>query len=103
MRERTSVKVFMLVKQFMYGTHDYGTFRTRSEAETQLTRCGPEGAPSIVEVPVFGGELTDDTVYSAACYDSVLDIHVLEGVYSSYEAANDAAGERGIVTSRTLE
>jgi hypothetical protein len=64
---------------------------------------GNDGLPGVVECHVFGASPDQSEVYVASCYDSVLDIHSVEGAYSTYEAAKSAAGDRGMVLTRMIE
>lgn len=95
--------IFLVVTRYMGGVQDCGVFATRSGAEQFACSLGSGGSPEVVSSPVFGDTTALTEVFVGSYYDPILDIHTLEGVYSSYEAAKDAAGERGLVLTRKIE
>jgi hypothetical protein len=93
----------MVVTRFMGGTQAEHIFDTRLAAESHARSLGNAGGPVVVECPVFGATPTAQEVYVASCYDAPLDIHIIEGAYGTYDEANSAAGDRGVVATKRIE
>ena len=97
------VMVYMVLTQYMGGIQDERVFAARLAAEHHARSLGSAGGPRVVECPVFGTPPDQSMVFVASCYDPRLDIHIVEGAYSTYEEAKSAAGEQGNVSTREIE
>lgn len=95
--------VFVVVTRFMDVPHDGPVFSSRERAERFIANKSKAGDPTVERCPVIGGVVEPGVVYTSAWFDSSADLHHFEAVYGTYEAADRAAGEHGIVLRRLID
>lgn len=96
------MKVFVVVSRYMFGVQDCAIYTSRKSAEQHIKDNDIGGNPDVIESEVFGEPEKENTVYSASYYDEPHDIHILEGIYGTYDQAKSAAGDRGLVLNRDI-
>jgi len=96
------MKVYVVISRFMMGLQDCAIYSSRNAALNHIEEYDIGGNPGVLEMEVIGEPKKTRHVYTASCYDSLYEIHVLKGVYGIYEHAKTVAGENGLVLSRVI-
>jgi hypothetical protein len=103
-KTKPSMNVFVVVTYYMDGIQGEQVFASAKAAELYLAnRAEKSGRPQVEERAVIGRLENPNFVFTAATYDRAYDTHNFKGVYGNYDDAKKAAGEKGLVLSRSLE
>jgi hypothetical protein len=87
----------------MNAIQDGPVFSSEKAAYEFVTRWQNEGTPVVRRYPVQGDAVESRLVYTSSRYDPLDDVHHFEAVYGTWDAAKQAAGDRGIALSRTID
>lgn len=90
------MELFVVIAPSMRGSDAERVFRERAAAE-KYRDSHPDDRCTVQCVEVAGDYEYPMKVFAAGIYDFEIDEHHFVGLYSSYDRAEAAAGDRGVV------